>query len=617
MAKSNKQPMTNAGEIIERFGGIRPMATKINAAVTTVQGWKKRDVIPAGRREQVMSAAVAHDIDVSDLMESVDVVNVNAGVQQDTPAKREKKLPRPAVKQTDTKFSAVESETEEATAIPVTPQSWDDVPSTDPKRPATNQDEIFKAIESSNRKTLARSAWIAVALILLAGLLVYILLTPTVEERTTQQISMIEQQSQEIENLKAEVEEVNSRTSFVGNLVPDNIQSELQDRMDGLQTQARNIQNTVNQLSEKASSLSSGFIGPDAGPISERLALLEKNMAAFSASGDFGGVVDRIKALEDSFSGQEQLRNSVEELRNMVVLGSANDQSLNEDLAEVRNTNGGSALSETLQGVSGNDLKAAAMLITFSQLRNSLNRQVPFEQDLVLMERLVSEDNVELQAAIDRLAPHADGGVLSASGLSNEFKGLTGEIVESSLKGEDLSIAERAKARLSNLVEVKKEGELLGATDTQKTVNKAQELLEEGNIQAAIAELQTLDGNAAQTVHPFIERAEISLLAEKVQQMLGEDILSRLQGQMPGQQGVTSAPSIGGNAAERGFSDLLPEGVTIPQIEGVQELNMDAVKRTLENAVPELGAQEVIRDEESGVTILPRQQGFKGFSAGE
>lgn len=613
---TEKQPIPNAGEIIERFGGIRPMAAKINAAVTTVQGWKKRDVIPANRLDQVVNAAQTHDIDVSDLIAGAVAVNSNESKAEETvPAqpsepKAEKKLPRPEAKPSKDKVE--EESQKQETIIPATPQSWDDVPASQPKRTTTGQEEIMAAIEAKNRQTLARSAWIAVLLILLAGLVVYVLLSPTIEQRQTEQTSLIEQQSQEIKNLKAEVEEVNSRTSFVGNLMPDGMQAELQERMDSLQTQARNIQNTVNQLSEQASAISSGFLGPEAGPISQRLEMLEEKMAELSVSGNFGGVVDRIKALEDSFAGQEQLRNSVEELRNMMTGSNGSDQSLNEDLADVQNTNGGSALSETLQGVSGNDLKAAAMLITFSQLRNSLNRQAPFEQDLALMEKLVSEDNIELRGAIDRLAPHADGGVLSAAGLSNEFKGLTGDIVESSLKGEELSITEKAKARLSNLIEVKKDGELIGATETQKTVSKAQQLLDEGNIQGAIAELQTLDGEAAQTAQPFIERAEVALLAERVQQMLGEDILSRLQGQIPALQGMSQ----NGTMPERGFSDLIPD-MDIPQIEGAQELNMDEIKRNLKEAVPNIGAQEVITDEESGVTILPRQQGFKGFSAGE
>lgn len=43
-----KKAIQNGAEIIERFGGIRPMAKKIEAAVTTVQGWKNAILFQQG-----------------------------------------------------------------------------------------------------------------------------------------------------------------------------------------------------------------------------------------------------------------------------------------------------------------------------------------------------------------------------------------------------------------------------------------------------------------------------------------------------------------------------------------------------------------------------------------
>ena len=64
--KTAKPALQNASEIIERFGGIRPMAAKIDTPVTTVQGWKKRNVIPATRRADVLKAAKDNNIDLSE-----------------------------------------------------------------------------------------------------------------------------------------------------------------------------------------------------------------------------------------------------------------------------------------------------------------------------------------------------------------------------------------------------------------------------------------------------------------------------------------------------------------------------------------------------------------------
>ncbi|WP_085906277.1 COG4223 family protein [Kiloniella majae] len=44
-------------EIINAFGGLRPLASKLGIAVSTVQGWKERDSIPSARHEDILKAA--------------------------------------------------------------------------------------------------------------------------------------------------------------------------------------------------------------------------------------------------------------------------------------------------------------------------------------------------------------------------------------------------------------------------------------------------------------------------------------------------------------------------------------------------------------------------------
>jgi hypothetical protein len=45
------------GRVIDSFGGIRPMATKLAVPVTTVQGWKKRGIIPQARHADILAVA--------------------------------------------------------------------------------------------------------------------------------------------------------------------------------------------------------------------------------------------------------------------------------------------------------------------------------------------------------------------------------------------------------------------------------------------------------------------------------------------------------------------------------------------------------------------------------
>lgn len=47
----------NADAVIEKFGGIRPLASKLGVPVTTVQGWKKRNSIPENRWQEIQKLA--------------------------------------------------------------------------------------------------------------------------------------------------------------------------------------------------------------------------------------------------------------------------------------------------------------------------------------------------------------------------------------------------------------------------------------------------------------------------------------------------------------------------------------------------------------------------------
>ena len=72
-AQIDSLELPNAGTIVQMFGGIRPMAKKLGVPVTTVQGWKKRDLIPVGRVKGVLDRAAELGYDVGQI-ESMMVV---------------------------------------------------------------------------------------------------------------------------------------------------------------------------------------------------------------------------------------------------------------------------------------------------------------------------------------------------------------------------------------------------------------------------------------------------------------------------------------------------------------------------------------------------------------
>ena len=62
MSDPKKFIQENPLDVIELFGGIRPMATKLGIAATTIQGWKKRESIPDARIEDIIQAATQNRI---------------------------------------------------------------------------------------------------------------------------------------------------------------------------------------------------------------------------------------------------------------------------------------------------------------------------------------------------------------------------------------------------------------------------------------------------------------------------------------------------------------------------------------------------------------------------
>ena len=227
-------------------------------------------------------------------------------------------------------------------------------------------------------------------------------------------------------------------------------------------------------------------------------------------------------------------------------------------------------LPRRTKNVPTTDLKAAAMLLAMTQFRSSLNRDnEAFDGDLQVLMGLVGEDNPELAASLERLAPHADGGVLTPSGLTNEFKTIAGDAVVSSLKGEDVSVTDKAKARMNELFVVEKDGEVISGTETQAKVANAENMLEQGNIQEAMSIVQSIDGPAGAQLSGWLRKAQTTLMAQDIQKMLGQNINLQAFGQ---------AGAAAGSAAD--------------------------ITNAIQGAVT--GQSRLIQNEETGINILRR-----------
>jgi hypothetical protein len=65
--------MAHSAKIIDRFGGIRPMARELGVWPSVVQGWKERGIIPPRRHSQILNAAQNAGIAI----DPIDLINTS------------------------------------------------------------------------------------------------------------------------------------------------------------------------------------------------------------------------------------------------------------------------------------------------------------------------------------------------------------------------------------------------------------------------------------------------------------------------------------------------------------------------------------------------------------
>lgn len=487
MSKLEDMPIEKASEVIERFGGIRPMAKKIDVAVTTIQGWKKRDVIPAARAGDVLKAAATYGVDLSDLVTGAPT-------------------PQTSVHQNISTAALAESKSTLSDEKP-------DLNLEIPRTLDAPQPEVITARNTAGSETTRSPgiSWLNVILIIVAMSALAALFWP---RGTSNNLN----EQERLAALEKNVEEIQEKQSFFGTLIPENLDQQIET----LKEQAGAAKATIGQAVETAEAISKDVLAEDAGTLEQRILKLQDHLAVIASSPELQSMAARLQEWGLQPGGQAQMNAATEEL-NMVLstvgdsLGSSGAFEIALESARTQNP----ALKQTFEGVPQSDLKAAALLLAFSQFRSSVGRDnEAFADDLQVLSKLVGEDDPALAESLQKLAPYSEQGILTPEGLTQEFKTVTGDVVMASLKGEDVSFSERAKARMNEVLQVEKNGELVSGTETQAKMKQAEDLLNAGDLEGAIAQIQTLQGPAAEAAAPWLDKAQATLMAQQAVAMI-------------------------------------------------------------------------------------------------
>lgn len=496
--------LTDAGAVIDRFGGIRPMAAKMRVPVTTVQGWKKRNVIPGNRRADVLLAAQAHHIDLSDIVANQN--NFSTALKTEAAAQAQNPDTLRPHEQAIAAARATEAqEAREKAAAGVT------------------HEVMMKEINKAQTRAIRRSMVASLALLAVFAIIYGMLLTINKQQ--------VAQQTKRIATIESRVETIGQAApASSGKTVPPGVvESMMQDmnqKFYDLRNKTESLQASVKDLKAQAES----FMSLENSSLVDRVMELENKLGGLSGGNtDLSALLGRIGEMQKSLEGQKKLEATVAQLQAMMAgMQSQQGEAVGDALAAEQQS-GDSELAQTLEGVSPEQLKAAALLIGLSQFRDSMNRSGPFSEDLALLQTMLGDKDPQLNAAIAQLAPYAEKGVLSPKGLSEELKSLTGEIVVASITGKDVSVQEKAMARFQEILKIQKDGKPVMGSDAQAKVARAQALLDSGDVDGAIVELESIEGPARATVQPVLDQAEITRMAHQVQGMLTNNVMGQIK----------------------------------------------------------------------------------------
>ncbi len=524
MSDNKKFVQENALEVIEKFGGIRPMANKLGVAVTTVQGWKKRESIPDARIDEILEAANQNDIQLNDEAHRPNIeetiAQIKAKIEQpgdDHDLPDEEKISmeedddvleediKEIVTSHDVEELDDENEEEEASDLPLP----EDIAFEEPATPLKSENtDVPPAAVIDSQKPAGNSTWLIAVLGGLAVIALAAVFWPVREEVIENREKLAAVQDG-LNTLKQE------QSTFIGALegyLPEDMKSQLQE----FQKRTADLGEKVGDLTEQTKVIAKSVIGEEnAAQIERRLEQLEGQFSGLVSSAQIQSILSRFSVMNDTEEGQTQLDRATNQLYGIIGGLDGRLDLLDEALISARDNS--TALGSTFEGVADEDLKAGALLLGLTQFRSALNRgETPFEEDLTLLYSVIGEDNATLRQSLDRLAPQAKSGVLTPKGLSDEFRALAGDIAVNSFKGEDASITEQAKARLSKVLQIKKGGEPLLSNESQETISTVQTQLDSGDLRAAMSTLSQLEGENAEAAQPFMQKLTSTIAAQEV-----------------------------------------------------------------------------------------------------
>ncbi len=536
-----------AVSVIGRFGGIRPMAQKLGIAVSTVQGWRERGVIPKARHGQIRAAAAAGGIALPD-----DELDAAAQRSDSAPAPDSSKPAEAPVPELET-------------------------PKTEASKPADPKPETAEASRPAARSSMATAAasapkpgpasaaakagggwlfgFVIGALVFLGGLGIAVLSRdtwlPLVGEPA---VAVVAEPSPELlERLDALETALSAQEGAAG--------AEFAAEIDRLRSALSRVEAEVGAGASSSTEAQATLSG-----LESRLANLDRRLAELS-----GRVV--------AGAG----------LRTDLDLLAAR-------LAEVEQRL--EAMPRVVPGARSALPQQVAVVLAVAQLRDALRRPEPFARELAALSHLAEAD-AELTGVLETLSPYAADGIPTRESLRADFPQVARAVAAAGAGDGEEGWLAGVRRRLSDLVTVRPVGGGASGESPGAVAARAEARVAAGDLAGALAELEQLSSRAAEAAAAWREAARARASAEDALRLLSGRIAGSLApnlaaetpaaaAQEPASQSASEAPN---ETASETAEEMAPEteAETGPEAakEAAPDTEPEAAPETAEKADPD------------------------------
>jgi hypothetical protein len=485
--------------IIEAFGGIRPMAKHLGLAVSTVQGWKERSAIPANRHDEIRAAARNHGIAIDNALLRASASDdgapppviegqaAAAGMSAASAAAKPRDVKDPA-KLRDSKDQAKTRDTKDQ-AKPQDAKEQGKPPGT--AAPAKGRSGGFLP-------------GLVCGAVLAVGVAAGAVYTQAYWAPLFGTGAPGGPSGGQVESFVAELARLDARLGELEGRIPADNSA------------------TLAGFSERLATLEAA-LSQGGGQDPDTRAALE------SLNGQLARLSDRIEAQDQDLAdlrgraGQPsedvviQLSGEAARLDRMLSTQSELAKRLTEAEAAL------TAAAASREAAPGS--RETLLLLAALQLRDALQGSGPYDQPLKMLQNLAGED-AALAAALAPLQRRAGSGLPSLRDLQGSFPPVARRIAAIEVGEEGEGWTAGVLRRLSEAVNLRPVGLVEGTAPTAVAA-RAEVKLNDGDLAGALAELDTLEGAAAEASAVWRAEAEARLAGDRAVSTLGALVSER------------------------------------------------------------------------------------------